>query len=326
MKALITGITGFTGSHLAEYLLSIGYEVYGTYRWRARMDNLKDCYDKLKLIECDLRDRTAVDRVFQKVVPNYIYHLAAQSYVQSSWDSPSETIINNLMCQLNLFEVLRAKRINPVVLIACSSEEYGMVREADLPIAEGTPLKPLSPYAVSKVAQDLLGYQYYQSYHMKIIRTRAFNHTGPRRGEVFATSSFAKQIALIEVEQVPPVVYVGNLEAKRDFTDVRDVIRAYCLITQKGKEGEVYNVASGKAISIKEVLDILLSFTTAKVEIKVDESRLRPSDLPVLVGSYKKLQNATGWQPTIPIEKSLEDLLNYWRLQVAKPKESSISA
>ncbi len=222
----------------------------------------------------------------------------------------------NIIGELNVFEAVRELGINPVIQIAGSSEEYGLVEEDELPVKETNPLRPLSPYAVSKVGQDLLGYQYYKSYGLDIIRTRGFNHSGPRRGEVFVCSNFAKQIARIEKKKQEPVVYVGNLEAIRDFTDVRDIVKAYWLATEKGEPGEVYNICSGKGYKIEEVLDILLGLTKERIKVKKDPKRMRPSDVPVLIGDCKKFRGITGWKPEIPFERTLEDLLNYWRERV----------
>uniref|UniRef100_A0A7V3ZUG8 SDR family oxidoreductase n=1 Tax=candidate division WOR-3 bacterium TaxID=2052148 RepID=A0A7V3ZUG8_UNCW3 len=317
MKVLITGITGFVGSHLAEYLLSLkNCEIYGTYRWRSRMENISHIKEKLKLFECDLKDATAVYNLIKEIKPDMIFHLAAQSYVPMSWTAPSETIITNVISQINILEAVRNLKMDTLIHIAGSSEEYGLVLRNEVPIKETNPLRPLSPYGVSKVAQDLLGFQYYKSYNLKIVRTRAFNHEGPRRGEVFVTSNFAKQIAEIEKGKREPVIYVGNLEAVRDFTDVRDVVRAYYLVLIKGRAGEVYNIASGKGYKIREVLDIYLRMSKVRVEIKVDPARLRPSDVELLIGDATKIKEECGWQPQIPFEKTLEDLLNYWRERV----------
>ncbi|MCL5038016.1 MAG: GDP-mannose 4,6-dehydratase [Chloroflexi bacterium] len=318
MKVLITGITGFVGPYLAEYIMSIHPEsrIYGSVRWRSRMDNVEHIKNKIELIECDLKDSTSVMSMLEHVRPDYIFHLAAQSYVPTSWHAPADTITNNVISELNIFEAVRQIEINPRIQLACSSEEYGMVYPDEIPIKETNPLRPMSPYGVSKVAQDLLGYQYNRSYGLKIIRTRAFNHTGPRRGEVFVSSNFAKQIADIEADLLEPVIRVGNLEARRDFTDVRDTVRAYWLATEKGESGEVYNIASGTDHSIRELLDMLLSMSTVKIKIEVDPSRLRPSDVPVLLGDATKLRELTGWKPEIPFEKTLEDILNYWRDKV----------
>ncbi|MEO0100696.1 MAG: GDP-mannose 4,6-dehydratase [candidate division WOR-3 bacterium] len=317
MKFLITGITGFVGSHLAEYLLSLGKdEVFGIYRWRSRMENISHLSDKISLLECDLKDPVAVREVIRKIKPDGIFHLAAQSYVPMSWIAPQETLTTNIISQLNIFEAVRAENLDCRIQIAGSSEEYGMVYPNEVPIKETNPLRPLSPYGVSKVAQDLLGYQYFMSYGIKVVRTRAFNHEGPRRGEVFVTSNFCKQIAEIEKGKREPVVYVGNLEAVRDFTDVRDTVRAYYLVLLKGKPGEVYNICSGKGYKIKEILDIILSLSKVKVEVKVDPQRLRPSDVMLLLGDATKIQTELGWKPEIPIEKTLNDLLDYWRERV----------
>lgn len=314
MKVLITGITGFAGSHLADFLLEKGnIEVYGTERWRSRTENIEHIKDRVALMGCDIRDASSVKKLIEKIKPDKIFHLAAQSFVLTSWHAPQETLTTNIIGELNVFEAVRELGINPLIQIAGSSEEYGLVEEGELPVKETNPLRPLSPYAVSKVGQDLLGYQYYKSYGLNIIRTRGFNHSGPRRGEVFVCSDFAKQIARIEKKKQEPVVYVGNLEAIRDFTDVRDMVKAYWLATEKGKPGEVYNISSGKGYEIKEVLDILLNLTKEKIEIKKDPKRMRPSDVPVLIGDCKKFREATGWKPEIPFEKTLKDLLNYWR-------------
>jgi len=317
MKVLITGITGFTGSHLAEFLLNKkGIEIYGVERWRSKTENIDHIKGKIKLIECDVRDYSSVRKLLEDIRPVKIFHLAAQSFVPTSWHAPAETLTTNIIGQLNIFEAVRHIGINPFIQIAGSSEEYGMVDKKFIPITEDTPLNPLSPYAVSKVGQDLLGYQYYMSYKLNVVRMRAFNHTGPRRGEPFACSNFAKQIAMIEKGIGEPVIYTGSLTAIRDFTDVRDTVRAYWLALEKGKPGEVYNVATGKGYSVKEVLDILLGFTKAKIKIKQDEKRMRPSDVPVLIGDYSKFNKLTGWKPEISFNKTLEDLLNFWRMRI----------
>ncbi|MEP0813592.1 MAG: GDP-mannose 4,6-dehydratase [bacterium] len=313
MKVLITGVSGFAGSHLAEYVLSLGHEVTGTIRTRSPLENLTAVQDRIKLATCELTDPHSVRRLFADYSPDCVFHLAAQSFVQASWNHPEQTMMNNIVSQLNLLEAIRERGFNPMFLVAGSSEEYGKVRLNDFPITEAIPLKPLSPYGVSKVAQDLLGYQYHQSYGLNIIRTRAFNHTGPRRGEVFVTSNFAKQIVEIERGEREAVIKVGNLDAERDFTDVRDVVRAYFAILQDGRPGDVYNIASGKARTIASVLDMLISISKVKVKIEVDKSRLRPSDLPKLEGSYEKVKSAVGWQPTISFEQTMADLLDWWR-------------
>ncbi|MEO0161394.1 MAG: GDP-mannose 4,6-dehydratase [candidate division WOR-3 bacterium] len=316
MKALITGISGFAGSHLAEYLLSQNIEVVGTIKWRSRLENIEHILDKIKLFECDIRDATAVKYVLSETRPDYIFHLAAQSYVPFSWRAPAETLTTNVLGELNIFEGVRELKIDPFIHIAGSSEEYGLVHPQEVPIKETNPLRPLSPYAVSKVAQDLLGFQYYKSYGLKIVRTRAFNHTGPRRGEVFVSSNFARQLIEIEKKKRKPIIYVGNLEAVRDFSDVRDVVRGYYLALKKGTPGEVYNIASGKGIKIKELLDKMIALVNLDLEIVPDPARMRPSDVELLIGSYEKFHVATGWEPSIPLEQTLKDLLDYWRSRI----------
>ena len=315
MKILITGVTGFVGSHLAEYCLSLDQqvEVIGTCRWRSRRENIEHFEDAINLYECDLRDASSVKTLLADIQPERIFHLAAQSYVPSSWNSPGETITTNVIGQLNIFEAMRETNSTASIQIAGSSEEYGLVHPEEAPITEENPLRPLSPYAVSKVAQDMLAYQYFQSYGLKVVRTRAFNHTGPRRGDVFVTSNFAKQIAEIEAGQRPPVIHVGDLNPKRDFTDVRDIVRAYWLSLEHCSLGEVYNVASGKAYRIKEVLKILLDNSGQDIEVVEDPERLRPSDVPLLLGDNSRFCKATGWSPEIPFEQTAKDLLDYWR-------------
>ncbi len=315
-RALITGITGFAGSHLAELLLKKNIEFHGIVRWRSNIVNLEECKDLISLHEADLLDAHSLYTVIDKVRPHYVFHLAAQSFVKSSWASPANTIEINMVGSVNLFEAVRKSNHETVIQIACSSEEYGMVHKNEVPIKETNPLRPLSPYGVSKVGMDYLGYQYYQSYGLKIIRTRGFNHTGPRRGEVFAESTFAKQIAEIEKGVRKPVVYVGNLEAERDYTDVRDMVSAYYISVTKCTPGEVYNICSGKTWKIKKVLDFLISQSKIKVTVKEDPSRMRPSDVSILLGDCSQFTQETGWKTTIPFEQTLTDLLNYWRKKV----------
>lgn len=319
MRALITGITGFAGSHLADYLLAEQpeVEVFGTYRWRSRTENVDHIMDRIHLVEADLRDYTSIRATLHEVRPDYIFHLAAQSFVPSSWRSPVDTLSTNIEGQTHLFEAVRSVGIDPVIQIACSSEEYGLVLPEETPIKESNPLRPLSPYAVSKVTQDYLAYQYHRSYGLKAIRTRGFNHTGPRRGEPFVTSNFASQLARIEAGENEPKIRVGNLDAIRDFTDVRDMVRAYWLAVTKATPGEVYNIASGVGISIRELLDRLIALCKVPVEIEIDPERLRPSDVEILVGDNSKFCAETGWKPQIPFDQTLSDMLEYWRRKIA---------
>jgi GDP-4-dehydro-6-deoxy-D-mannose reductase len=313
-RVLVTGITGFAGSHLVDYMLERGdVEVHGTIRWRSRTENIEHFRHLVKLVECDLRDSTSTRDMLEEVQPEWIFNLAAQSFVPTSWNAPHESISTNALGQLNLFESVRRIGLEPRIQIACSSEEYGLVLPDEIPIKETNPLRPLSPYAVSKVTQDLLGYQYFKSYGMDVVRTRGFNHEGPRRPFVFVASDFAYQIACIEKGLREPVMYVGNLEARRDFTDVRDMVIGYWLALEKGEPGEVYNICSGTSYAIQEVLDRLLAMTEKKIEVRQDPKKLRPSDVPVLEGDASKFQAVTGWKPEIPFEQTLRDSLEFWR-------------
>lgn len=318
MNVLITGITGFAGSHLADYILDShpDVDVYGMIRWRSRMENILHIQNRLRLVEADLKDMASLKKCLVEVQPERIFHLAAQSFVPTSWKCPAETFAINAIGQVNLFEAVLSLGMSPKIQIAGSSEEYGHVNSDEVPMKETNPLRPLSPYAVSKVAQDLLGWQYYKSYGLKVVRTRGFNHTGPRRGEVFICSNFAKQIVEIEKKKREPVIHVGNLEAKRDFTDVRDMVRAYWMSLEKGEPGDVYNLGTGKTYSIKEVLDMLLDISGVDVSIEIDPNRLRPSDVPVLLADSTKFKTLTGWEPRIPFRQSLQDLLDYWRERI----------
>ncbi|MBW1922271.1 MAG: GDP-mannose 4,6-dehydratase [Deltaproteobacteria bacterium] len=322
MKVLITGITGMAGSHLAEYLLHSGQsEVHGVLRWRSNRENIAFFENDLQLHECELRDPFAVAGLLHKLRPERIYHLASQSSVAVSFVSPRETLVNNVTAQLNILEAMRSLRLEETrLLTAGSSEEYGMVEAHELPVKESTPLRPLSPYAVSKVTQDAMAYQYHRSYGLHVVRTRAFNHTGPRRSDVFVTSNFARQIAEIEAGLRDPVIRVGNLEAKRDFSDIRDVVRAYVLALEQGEAGEVYNIGSGKPHSISKVLEMLLGMSRCVIRIEQDPSRMRPSDIPVLVADTEKFRRKTGWRPRWSLEESLSDLLNSWRERIATGK------
>src|SRR5688572_5875048 len=314
-RVLVTGVTGFAGSHLVDHLLTRGdCEIHGIWRWRSRTENIEHLTaSQMTLHECDLRDATSTFDTVARVRPDWIFHLAAQSFVPTSWVAPTESLTTNVLGQVNIFEAVRRLDLKTRIQLACSSEEYGMVFPDEVPIKETNPLRPLSPYAVSKVAQDMLGYQYWMSWKVDSVRTRGFNHEGPRRGPVFVASDFAKQIADIEKGRRPPVVHVGNLEAKRDFSDVRDMMRAYWLSLEKGEPGEVYNICTGRVWTIHQVLDLLLSMTKTKIEVRQDPARLRPSDVPVLLGDNTKFVKATGWMPTIPFEQTLRDMLDYWR-------------
>lgn len=341
MRFLITGITGFVGSHLAEYLLSLDgestgksgrAEIFGTVRHRSPLDNIEGVLDRVSIIKgVDLRDAHAAMQAVKQAEPDYIFHLASQSSVPASWVSPSDTLVTNAIGTVNLLEAVRGSELHPAIQIAGSSDEYGcppFVEDTShitfganqtpkmvfkLPVTEEFPLLPLSQYGVSKVAEDLTGFQYHKSYGMKIVRTRAFNHSGPRRGPEFVESDFAKQIVEMEKGKRDPVLKAGNLETKRDYTDVRDIVRGYWLAASRGKYGEVYNICSGKARSIQTVLDILRMQSTVQFEIVQDKERMRPSDIPVLEGDCTKFMKQTGWKPVINFSQTMSDLLDYWR-------------
>ena len=318
MRLLITGITGFVGSHMAEYALAQGAEVFGSARWRSRTENVEHLRGRVRLIECDLRDAASVRGLLDAAAPTHVIHLAAQSFVGTSWHTPSETLATNINAQLTLLEGMRALKLSPRFLAIGTSEEYGLVYPDELPIRETNPLRPLSPYAVSKVAQDMMGYQYFKSYGLPIIRTRAFNHEGPRRGEVFVTSNFAKQVAEIEAGLRAPIIFVGDLKPTRDYSDVRDIVRGYWALLDRGEPGEVYNLCSGRPWAIQQVLDFLLGESRSKgISVETDPARLRPSDVMVLDGDPSKIRNATGWAVEIPFEQTLRDLLAYWRQRIA---------
>lgn len=347
MRVLITGVTGMAGSHLAEYALKQSdVEVFGLYRWRSKLDNLEDLIQagkfnviaeggnlarieearraalrrvqpgKLNVIEGDIGDASSMKRVMEIIKPERVFHLAAQSYVPASWNAPADTFRINVLGQVNLLEAIREECPDALVHIAGSSEEYGLVLPDEVPMKETNPLRPLSPYAVSKVAQEMLAWQYFKSYGMRTVVTRGFNHTGPRRGHVFVTSSFARQIALIEKGKKEPVLDVGDLDSKRDWTDVRDTVRGYWLALDKGLPGEVYNVGSGVTRAVGQMLDVLLSLSTARVDVRQDPLRLRPSDVKILWSDYGKFRAQTGWEPRIPFEQTMRDLLDYWRNRV----------
>ena len=317
MRVLITGITGFVGSHMAEYALAHGAEVFGSYRWRSKTENIDHLRSRITLIESDLRDLSSVRGLVESSQPDWVAHLAAQSFVGTSWQTPAETLSTNIISQVNLLEAIRGLKLFPRFLAVGTSEEYGLVYPEELPIKETNPLRPLSPYAVSKVGQDMMGYQYFKSYGLPIVRTRAFNHEGPRRGDVFVTSAFAKQVAEIEAGRREPVISVGDLKPKRDYSDVRDIVRGYWMLLERGEPGEVYNLCSGRSWAIQQVLDFLLGESRVKgITVHTDPARLRPSDVMLLEGDPSKVERATGWKVEIPFEQTLRELLDYWRQRI----------
>jgi len=315
MRALITGINGFVGGHLAEHLLSSGrWEIAGIARQPALA--LETLTGRVTYIAADLSDREQTLGALARIRPDVIFHLAGQSNVPHAFADPHTTVQMNIGAQLNLFLSVLQLRIDPLIIVASSNEIYGLVRPEDLPVNEQTPLRPVNPYAVSKAAQDLFAYQYHISHRMRTVRLRPFNHIGPRQTEAFVVPAFAAQIARIEAGLQPPVLRVGNLAAERDFSDVRDIVRAYELAALHGEVGAAYNVGSGQAVGVQRILDILLTFSTHDIQIEPDPSRMRPSDVPRVVCNASRFHADTGWTPRIPLEQTLFDTLEYWRFRV----------
>ena len=316
---LITGITGFVGSHLADYILANvkNVKIIGLIRWRAPKDNINRILDRITLEYGDLLDLPSLESVIGRYRPDVIFHLAAQSYVDFSFVAPVATLSTNIIGTTNLLEAVKKLKLSsgydPVVHICSSSEVYGQVKKGEVPIKEDNQLRPASPYAVSKVGEDMLALQYWLSWKIKTIRTRMFTHTGPRRGDVFALSNFAKQIAAIEAGKQPPVVKVGNLKSVRTWMDVRDAVEAYWILVNKCKPGEVYNIGGNQTMTVGMMLNKLLKLSKKKIAVKVDNQRLRPSDVTLQIPSTDKFKKATGWSPKIKFEKTLLDTLEYWR-------------
>lgn len=315
MRILVTGAGGFAGQHLIRHLRTVDPEsvIDGTvYRSVPASSDHGVTYHRL-----DLRDADAVTKLIHDLQPDQIYHLAAQASVPRSFDDPWSTFEVNVHGQLNLLNAARSLENPPRILVASSAEVYGLVRPDDIPITEMTPLRPGNPYAVSKVAQDMLAFQAYQTHDLPVVRARAFNHIGPGQSEAYVTAAFAAQIIRIEAGQQEPVVRVGDLTAQRDFADVRDVCRAYTLLMAHGEAGEVYNIASGTAVTIQTLFDTLIRLSdVSHIEVQVDPARLRPSRVPVLRGDATHLAEATGWQPEISFEQSLMDVLADFRQRI----------
>jgi len=311
-KALITGIKGFAGSHLVELLLAKGYQVYGINYSFANVENIQHIRNRVTLRECDIRDEARLSEIISQSKPDEVYHLAAIAHVPTSYRNPRLTFEVNLYGTLNLLGAVKAVSRDIKILYVGSASEYGAVREDEIPIDESVPPRPVDPYSVSKVSADMLAFQYFKSFNLHIVRVRPFNHIGPRQSPDYVVPSFAKQIAEIEKGLKEPVITVGNLKSKRDFTDVRDIVRAYWLALQKGEPGEVYNICSDKAVSIQEVLDKFLKLSKKEIKIEQDVERLRPADVPLLLGDATKFREKTGWEPGISFEKTLQDTLDYW--------------
>lgn len=330
MKALITGITGMVGSHLVDFLFeNTDWEIYGFLRWQDKLDNLEHHFDRINkkdrinLIYGDLNDLPSLQKAVKDSQPDYVFHLAAQSYPRTSFDAPLETLQTNIIGTANLLESLREFGKKDVVIHNCASSEiFGRVPKEKLPIDEECSIHPASPYAISKVGTDLLGRYYGEAYGMKVISTRMFTHTGPRRGDVFSESTFAKQIAMIEAGLQDPIIYVGNLDSLRTYADVRDAVHAYyLLVTTNPIAGEYYNIGGEYTCSIKDMLNYLISQSTRDdITIEIDDDRLRPIDADLQVPNTEKFKKHTGWKPKYTFQETMNDLLNYWRDEISKGK------
>lgn len=326
--AFITGITGMVGSHLADYLVEhTDWDIVGMCRWRSPLDNISHLIpminrkERIRLVYGDLRDSSSIDHVIKESKPDYVFHLAAQSFPQTSFTSPLDTYETNIQGTSRVLEALKLHRPDAVIHVCASSEVFGRVPKEKLPISEDCTFHPASPYAISKVGTDLVGRFYAEAYNMKIMTTRMFTHTGPRRGDVFAESTFAKQIAMIEKGLIPPVVKVGNLQSLRTIADVRDAVRAYyLLVTHNPQAGEFYNIGGTYSCTIDDLLQYLISLSPKKNEIlvEVDPERLRPIDADLQVPDTTKFEKHTGWKPEISFEKTMKDLLDYWRDRITE--------
>ena len=336
MKALITGITGMVGSHLADFLLeNTDWDVYGVCRWRSPLDNVNHLLDRVNKEDriffdyADLNDQISLITIINKIKPHYIFHLAAQSYPQTSFTAPIDTLNTNILGTCRLLEAIKLameddKGYKPVIHVCASSEVFGRIpadKKPEAGIHEECPFHPASPYAISKTGTDLLGRYYAEAYGMTVMTTRMFTHTGPRRGDVFHESTFAKQIAMIEAGLIEPKVMVGNLKSLRTYADVRDAVRAYfMLVTVNPTPGEYYNIGGSYTCEVGDTLNTLISFSPMKnkIEIVVDPKRLRPIDADLQVPDCRKFKAHTGWEPKIPFEKTMFDLLEYWRTRIGK--------
>ena len=324
MRALVTGISGFVGSYLTEYLLdNTDWDIYGLLRWQDSLENMEKSVplandgERVSFVYGDLRDGASIREMMRTVSPDYVFHLAAQSYPLTSFTAPCDTLETNIQGTVRVLEAVREFCPDAMVHVCSSCEVYGRVPKECVPITEDTPFHPASPYAISKIGTDLVGQHYAQAYGVNALITRMFTHTGPRRGDVFAESSFAKQIAMIEAGLIPPVVKVGNLESLRTLADVRDAVRAYhMLLTVNPIRGEVYNIGGEHTCTVGDILNLLLSKVPMNIEVKVDPSRIRPLDADLQIPDCSKFKNHTGWKPEIPFEQTMTDLLDYWRERV----------
>lgn len=320
VRVFITGITGPVGSFLADYLLTLpDVEIHAFKRWRSDPRPIAHLYGQVTFHEGDIEDPYAVARAVEHARPDRVYHLAAQSYPSESWDAPITTMRTNVEGTINLLEAVRRHCPASRVHIAGSSAEYGWVEPDEVPIAETHALRPASPYGVSKVAAELTGLQYHDSYGLHVVVTRSFNHVGPRQGDRCSIQTFCRQMAAIEAGRQEPVMLVGNLEARRDFTHTFDVARALWLLLDRGAPGQVYNLCSGQATRIGDIVAMVQQQGRVPVEVRVDPARLRPSDEPILMGDNRKLHAATGWEPHIAMVQIVSELLDYWRTKMSSP-------
>jgi GDP-mannose 4,6-dehydratase len=334
-RALITGITGMVGSHLADYLLAnTDWDIYGLCRWRSPLDNIQNLISNINdknrvfLLYGDLRDSLSIHEVVKKSKPNYVFHLAAQSFPKTSFDAPLDTLDANVQGTTRVLDAIKQECSDAQVHVCSSSEVFGRVSKDKLPINEDCVFHPASPYAISKIGTDLIGRFYAEAYGMNVQTTRMFTHTGPRRGDVFAESSFAKQIAMIEANLIPPVVKVGNLNSLRTIADVRDAVRAYyMLLTCNPRPGAYYNIGGTHTVTIGEILSTLLDKSSAKenISVEVDQDRLRPIDADLQVPDTRKFSKHTGWIPEISYDQTMTDLLNYWRQQISQSGKSFLT-
>ena len=324
-KAIITGMTGMVGSHLADYLLeNTDWDIYGMQRWRSPQDNIMHLMERINkkdrvFVEYgDMNDMGSMITVLEKVKPDYIFHLAAQSFPQVSFSAPIDTLNTNILGTCRLLEAIRLLGQSPIIHVCASSEVFGRVPREKLPINEECSFHPASPYAISKVGTDLIGRYYAEAYNMTVMTTRMFTHTGPRRGDVFHESTFAKQIAMIEAGLQQPVVKTGNLDSLRTYADVRDAVRAYyMLVTANPIKGEYYNIGGNFTCKVGDTLEKLISLSTVKhIEVITDPERLRPIDADLQVPDTSKFTAHTGWKPKYTYEQTMIDLLDYWRARV----------